>query len=57
MPQHYLLEIEHFFHIYKDLEGKRCEIVGWGKSEQAMQTIVESMARYEVKRAELTHQE
>ncbi len=49
MPQHYLLEIEHFFHIYKDLEGKRCEIVGWGKSEEAMKVIMESVDRYNKK--------
>jgi len=47
MPQHYLTEIEHFFHIYKDLEGKRCEVLGWGKSGEAMRVIVESMARYD----------
>ena len=43
-----LKEVEHFFHIYKDLEGKRVEIVGWEKSEEAMRIINESIARYEV---------
>ncbi len=46
MPAHYLREIEHFFHIYKDLEGKRVEILGWEKSERAMQVIADSIRRY-----------
>ncbi len=46
MPPHYLMEIEHFFHIYKDLEGKRVEIQGWEKSERAMEIILESVKRY-----------
>jgi inorganic pyrophosphatase len=47
LPQHYLREVEHFFHIYKDLEGRRVEIVGWEKSEVALAVITDSMARYE----------
>jgi inorganic pyrophosphatase len=47
IPQHYLLEVEHFFHIYKDLEGKRVQTVGWEKSDVAMRIIMESIARYE----------
>jgi inorganic pyrophosphatase len=46
LPQHYLKEVEHFFHIYKDLEGKRVQILGWEKSEVAMRMILESMDRY-----------
>ena len=46
LPRHYLAEIEHFFQIYKDLEGKRMQIVGWEKSEVAMQVIMESITRY-----------
>ncbi|MEJ7812856.1 MAG: inorganic diphosphatase [Gemmatimonadaceae bacterium] len=46
IPQHYLKEVEHFFRIYKDLEGKRVQTVGWEKSERAMQVITESIARY-----------
>jgi inorganic pyrophosphatase len=46
LPRHYLAEVEHFFQIYKDLEGKRMQIVGWEKSEVAMRVIVESIARY-----------
>ena len=46
IPPHYLREIEHFFHIYKDLEGKRVQIVGWEKSEVAMRMIQDSIVRY-----------
>ena len=49
MPQHYLAEIEHFFSIYKDLEGKRVQMLGWHKSEVAMEMVMESIARYEAK--------
>ena len=46
IPQHYLREVEHFFHIYKDLEGKRVQTVGWEQSDVAMRLIVEAIARY-----------
>lgn len=49
LPQHYLKEVEHFFSVYKDLEGKRVEMGGWGKSVAAMTTIQECIARYEAK--------
>jgi inorganic pyrophosphatase len=48
IPQHMLKEVEHFFRTYKDLEGKRVEIKGWGKSDEAMRIIDESRARYDV---------
>lgn len=47
IPAHTLREIEHFFQIYKDLEGRRVEIAGWEKSEAAMQEILDSIARYD----------
>ena len=46
MPQHYLKEVEHFFHIYKDLEGKRMQVLGWEKSEIAMAMIMRSVEKY-----------
>jgi inorganic pyrophosphatase len=49
LPAHYLKEVEHFFQIYKDLEGKRVEIRGWEKSDVAMQLIEESIVRYQKK--------
>ena len=49
IQQHYLKEVEHFFQIYKDLEGKRVEILGWEKSDVAMKVITESIERYNKK--------
>lgn len=49
LPQHYLKEVQHFFGVYKDLEGKRVEIGGWGKSVAAMETIQDCIQRYEAK--------
>ena len=47
IPQHLLKEVEYFFSTYKDLEGKRVQIIGWEKSDVAMRVIVESIARYD----------
>lgn len=47
---HYLKEVEHFFSIYKDLEGVRVHPMGWEDETSARNTIVECMARYAVKR-------
>jgi len=49
LPAHYLKEVEHFFAIYKDLEGKRMQTMGWGKSDEAMQIISASIAKYAAK--------
>jgi inorganic pyrophosphatase len=46
IPQHYLKEVEHFFHIYKDLEGRRVQTVGWEKSVKAWRVISDSIVRY-----------
>lgn len=43
---HILREIQHFFAIYKDLEGKRTELISWHDTEQARKTILESAERY-----------
>jgi inorganic pyrophosphatase len=39
--------VQYFFSTYKDLEGKRVQIEGWGKSEGAMKVIKDSIARYD----------
>ncbi len=49
IAQHLLKEVEHFFQIYKDLEGKRVEILGWENSDVAMDVITESIERYDAK--------
>ena len=46
VPQHLLLEIEHFFTIYKDLEKKKTGVEGWEDREAAIEIIRESQARY-----------
>jgi inorganic pyrophosphatase len=47
LPKHYLREVAHFFGIYKDLEGKRVEVVSWATASDAKRMVLESMARYE----------
>ena len=46
LPGHMLREIEHFFQVYKDLEGGRIEIVGWEQSVAAFAEINASIHRY-----------
>ena len=36
---HMLKEITHFFSIYKDLEGKRVEVIGWHDAAQARERL------------------
>jgi inorganic pyrophosphatase len=43
---HVLLEIAHFFSIYKDLEGKRTKMDGWQSADSAKQVIEASHQRY-----------
>jgi inorganic pyrophosphatase len=46
IPPHTLREIAHFFEIYKDLEGKRVQILGWQGCEAAFIEINRSIERY-----------
>lgn len=50
VPPHFLKEVEHFFSVYKDLEGARVHPMGWEDARAARAVIVESMARYALKR-------
>src|SRR5438552_18343606 len=43
---HNLREIEHFFTIYKELEGKRTEMRGWRGRHEAHQVIRAARSRY-----------
>ena len=47
VPQHMLDEIEHFFSIYKDLEGKTVTAEGWFPRENAIALVDEDRRRYE----------
>jgi len=49
IPQHYLREIEHFFQVYKDLEGTRTETRGFEGAQAAHEAITRSMTAYDVK--------
>ena len=44
--QHTLREVEHFFSIYKDLEGKRTKTIGVKSADFARQVITDSHNRY-----------
>ena len=46
---HLLLEIEHFFSVYKELEAKRTRIKGWEDAESARKIVTESQERYRQK--------
>jgi inorganic pyrophosphatase len=39
LPAHYLKEVEHFFTVYKDLEGARVEPLGWENAATAKERI------------------
>ncbi len=43
---HVLREIEHFFSVYKDLEGKRTKALGWKDRDSAHEVIHSSHKRY-----------
>lgn len=43
---HLLLEIEHFFKIYKELEAKSTSILGWKDADQARAMVSECQARF-----------
>lgn len=45
MP-HILREIEHFFSVYKDLEGKHTQVLGWKDCATAHEVIRNSHKRY-----------
>jgi inorganic pyrophosphatase len=51
LPDQLRTEIEHFFSIYKQPEGKEVTVDGWYEREVAMQVIEESRARWQEKRS------
>ncbi len=46
VPRHFLKEIEHFFQVYKDLEGKHTETRGFENAEAARDAINRAMQMY-----------
>ncbi|MCB0345477.1 MAG: inorganic diphosphatase [Bdellovibrionales bacterium] len=51
VPPHYLREIEHFFKIYKDLEGKKTTTKGWLGTTEALECIKSCQERYNKQKA------
>ena len=47
VPPHFLKEVEHFFSIYKDLEGKATSTDGWRDLDGAHAMVRAAMERYE----------
>jgi inorganic pyrophosphatase len=55
---HVRREIEHFFQIYKELQGSKPVIDGWGGPKEARKAITESRANYlAIKEQETAKQE
>lgn len=46
VPGHFLKEVEHFFCIYKDLEGVRVSSMGWKDAAAAKEVIAAAIGRY-----------
>jgi inorganic pyrophosphatase len=46
VEEHILKEISHFFQVYKDLEGKKVIIVGWGTGFEAKMIIRTAVNSY-----------
>lgn len=49
IESHILKEMSHFFQVYKDLEGKKVEIVGWYDAPYAKDVLIKSMKHYNEK--------
>ena len=49
LPQHMLKEIAHFFEVYKELEGKKTEVLGWQGSQSARETVLRALELYREK--------
>jgi inorganic pyrophosphatase len=46
IPQHFLKEVAHFFEVYKDLEGKRAQPIGWKTADVAKTEIARAIKLY-----------
>jgi inorganic pyrophosphatase len=46
VPTHVLTEVQHFFEIYKELEGKTVGMKGWQDIDSARAAIQQSRRRY-----------
>lgn len=46
LPQHLLRELEHFFTVYKELEGKKTAVEGWQDAAEAHSAIERARRAY-----------
>lgn len=46
VPGHFLKEVQHFFSMYKDLEGIRTYVSGWEHRNKALEIIEGAVERY-----------
>lgn len=46
VPPHLLVEIEHFFDVYKELEKKKTAVEGWEDVDSAVEIIEEAVERF-----------
>jgi inorganic pyrophosphatase len=49
LDNHYLKEIGHFFEVYKHLEGKKVEILGWKNAASAKKEVLAGIKSYQKK--------
>ncbi len=49
IPQHFLAEVEHFFRVYKDLEGVRVKTGGWENADHARERVLYAAELYKQK--------
>jgi len=47
VPQHFLLEVAHFFSTYKQLEGAAVEALGWARAADATAEVKASVERFQ----------
>lgn len=52
LPQHLLEELEYFFEVYKDLEGKETAVLGWQPTRLAYEIITRAMKAFAAGRDE-----
>jgi inorganic pyrophosphatase len=52
VPPHSLREVEYFFSIYKELEGKHADVKGWRDKEEAHRLITQGQQRFQRKHPE-----
>lgn len=46
VPHHFLREVEHFFSVYKELEGVETTNTGWGDRTQALDVVRAAIQAY-----------